>query len=454
MSSDINSQFQVYKEDPRIPCQYGVKCYQKNPQHHSKYKHPPKKEKVKQKTIITGIKRKKFVQSEKKARLETPQRKLQKVHESSERTVHKLSPSTERSSDNTNSDEDNNENYSVIPETLDKDITQIVTNSNCSPKSVENILISHIDVQKIIKDLFLVEMPTDFFQFYEFCKNVSKDNPLLALKSVGLKLVGPYDVLNGNLKNSETEDDKEKYLTHWRYYYDPPEFQTIIKCNDKEGLHFGYWRDDVIEKPTFVAKNQANVNCIFEPVAENIFGTIDIYLQSKVKSANPFEKTAVMRLHSHLKNFAKQHNISLEKNTMDMRSREKRVVARTFHRIGIVVPYDKKTQLGYRDLAATDNDLQKLLKQIEEAGNPDERKIPISKLDEIVRLATIAADECDFGTCLELGHDLFANGSNHVQTRALQMLSIAYTHLQRLQLLKILKAHLKNRKKGCELSII
>lgn len=100
------------------------------------------------------------------------------------------------------------------------------------------------------------------------------------------------------------------------------------------------------------------------------------------------------------------------------------------------------------------DDLQKLLKKIEEAGDSDEKKTPIAKLDEIIRLATIAADECDFGTCLELGHDLFSNGSIYFQNRALQMLSIAYTHLQRLQLLKILKAHLKNRKKGCELSVI
>lgn len=453
MSSDTNFQFQVYKNDPRVPCQYGIKCYQKNPQHLSKYKHPPKREKVKQKTIITGTKRKN--QNEKEAGLENPQRKLQKTHESSERNVHKLSPSPERSTDITNNDEDNNKNRSVKTKMLDKGITttQTPVNSNHSSQSVENISISDVDARRIIKDLFLVEMPTDFFQFFEFCKSVSKDSPLAALKSVGLKLVGPYDVLSGNLKNYESED-KEKYLIHWRYYYDPPEFQTVITCNDKEGLHFGYWRDDVAEKPIFVAKNQANVNCIFEPVAENIFGTVDIYLQSKVKSANPFQKTAIMRLHSNLKNFAKQHDITLEKNTADMRSREKRVVARTFHRIGIVVPYDKKTQLGYRDLAVTDNDLQKLLKQIEEAGDLNERKTSIAKLDEIVRLATIAADECDFGTCLELGHDLFSNGSIHVQSRAVQMLSIAYTHLQRLQLLKILEAHLKNRKKGCELSII
>lgn len=47
MSSDSEEiQFKVYNDDPRIPCQYGVKCYQKNSQHHNKYKHPPKKETV------------------------------------------------------------------------------------------------------------------------------------------------------------------------------------------------------------------------------------------------------------------------------------------------------------------------------------------------------------------------------------------------------------------------
>lgn len=102
---------------------------------------------------------------------------------------------------------------------------------------------------------------------------------------------------------------------------------------------------------------------------------------------------------------------------------------------------------------ATD-ELQKILKQIEEATTLDKKKASITQLDEIMRLATIAADECDFGTCLELGHDLFSNGSIHVQGRALQMLSIAYTHLQRPQLLEILKVHLKDRRKGCELSVI
>ena len=40
-----------------------------------------------------------------------------------------------------------------------------------------------------------------------------------------------------------------------------------------------------------------------------------------------------------------------------MQAREKQTVTRTFHRAGIVVPYNKKTQLGYRDLAVTDSEL-------------------------------------------------------------------------------------------------
>lgn len=83
------------------------------------------------------------------------------------------------------------------------------------------------DSEKIIKDLFLVEMPKDFFQFYDFCKSISKNDPLLVCKSAGLELVGPYDILSGKIKNLGSECDKEKYLIHWRYYYDPPEFQVF-----------------------------------------------------------------------------------------------------------------------------------------------------------------------------------------------------------------------------------
>lgn len=56
-----------------------------------------------------------------------------------------------------------------------------------------------------------------------------------------------------------------------------------------------------------------------------------------------------------LKSYAKEKQITLDKKTSDMEAREKKVVARTFHSAGIVVPYNKTTELGYRELIVTDS---------------------------------------------------------------------------------------------------
>lgn len=37
------------------------------------------------------------------------------------------------------------------------------------------------------------------------------------------------------------------------------------------------------------------------------------------------------------------------------KQRNRNIVARCFHKIGIVVPYDKETELGYRPLPMTDS---------------------------------------------------------------------------------------------------
>jgi len=178
----------------------------------------------KTKKIVTGVKRKHPIKNDKKAGLKSPQRKVQKTHEPSEGNLHKLSPSPER----TDVIIDNNENDNEKAEASNKKISLNEHNSLSSTQhnATENISISDVDAERIIMDLFLVKMPKDFFQFYEFCKSISKNDPLSACKSVRLKLVGPYDVLDGKIKIPSSEDNKEEYLTHWRYYYDPPEFQV------------------------------------------------------------------------------------------------------------------------------------------------------------------------------------------------------------------------------------
>lgn len=105
-----------------------------------------------------------------------------------------------------------------------------------------------------ISQLFLVgQMPREFFDFWYFCKKICPAQPrglifnsmlmilcyviglikqlwficLDAFLPVGLKLVGPYDVLAG-LMDEFDDNDVEKTVLHWRYYYDPPEFQVRL----------------------------------------------------------------------------------------------------------------------------------------------------------------------------------------------------------------------------------
>lgn len=42
-----------------------------------------------------------------------------------------------------------------------------------------------------------------------------------------IELVGPFQILDPTRKRDELKT-LEDYLTQWRFYYDPPEFQVIF----------------------------------------------------------------------------------------------------------------------------------------------------------------------------------------------------------------------------------
>ena len=71
------------------------------------------------------------------------------------------------------------------------------------------------------------------FHVHHFCIAAAFESEL------GLKLVGPFDVLAGKSRNCKR---KACYLRHWRYFYDPPEFLTVVKGDDESQFHFGYFR--------------------------------------------------------------------------------------------------------------------------------------------------------------------------------------------------------------------
>ena len=104
---------------------------------------------------------------------------------------------------------------------------------------------SPLDIKENIKQKFLVDMPEDFYHFWDFCKSENHHKPTEALmKSLGFQLVGAFDILAGRHKGAKANRFKKKpnFLLHWRYYLDPPEFQTVIKGDDKTQFHLGYFR--------------------------------------------------------------------------------------------------------------------------------------------------------------------------------------------------------------------
>ncbi|XP_066601812.1 histone PARylation factor 1 [Prorops nasuta] len=441
MEMEFNEQYKIYADDPRMPCQYGKKCYRKNPEHHKEYKHPPHRLQAKQKkkkTIVTGQKRKKIDiedNNSKKIKIDAPSDIID-----------------ESSSDSEYKEQDEKLKYEVSNSKKKEQAGSSKTVYDVQNEELHIITLPCLkNPAKVIEDLFLVKMPNDFYKFYEFCKSINSSEPHKAFKNVKLFLVGPYDILNE--RTDDLKLNKIACLRHWRYFYDPPEFQTVIKFDDKDGLHYGYWRDDPSELPVFVVKNKAMVNPVIEPVAENIFGAVYTYLGEKLEKTTPFERASLARTYNRLKEYARENNINLTEFSSKMQQRKKIVVAKTFFRIGIVVPYNKKTELGYRPLAVTEDQLKNMLNAIKKANDPDVKAGKLANLSEVIRLAVIASDECDFGTCLELGLNLFASGISEVQNTALRMLSIAYTNLQRPQFLEIAQEHLKSRQTGCDLAI-
>merc|ERR1711978_101355 len=74
---------------------------------------------------------------------------------------------------------------------------------------------SPLDIKENIRQKLLVEMPEDFFAFWNFCKERNPSNPADALSPAGLVLVGAYDIVSGKLKDSNNRIPSD-YLCHYR----------------------------------------------------------------------------------------------------------------------------------------------------------------------------------------------------------------------------------------------
>lgn len=288
--------------DARPACKYGEKCYRKSEEHLKKFRHPKKK----------------------------VENNRDDNDEKADRST--ASPVRERQSNKRCSNEASANEMQG-------------TSHRCElPESPEN-------VQQSIKQKFLVEMPQDFYDFWAFCESLNKHNPEDALQNLlGLHLVGPFDVVAGKLRNGSVKN-KDEFLRHWRYFYDPPEMLTVIRGNDQTMYHLGYFRDDPNEMPVFVASNTVTDGCKITKVAGNLFAAVSKEIAKALKECEDDELRAELRkLNGSLVEFAEQKGHSLSESS----KKRPKPQAPTFHGAGIVVPVDRKTEVGYRPLPLSD----------------------------------------------------------------------------------------------------
>jgi len=442
----------VERKDNRQDCRYGEGCYQKNPMHHEKFKHPEKEKKS---------------VSEDKENLEANKRPL--PSDSSEEDIDSKKLRTESvdsvdsresvtTDDNISQDssQDDEEKKEKNDEPQESTIEEVFEDDDMLPASPENI-------KENIKQKFLVEMPEDFYEFYEFCKGVNKTSPREALAAADLVLCGPYDVLGGRIP-SNAPRASPLYLRHYRYYYDPPEFQTVITSTDNSDnsklSHLGYFRDSPSEAPVFVAYNEAGVGPKITPLADNLFGAVYHLLAKRMDESDPFKRTKLAALQEKVKLYANRNiinhdskNMNLDSKTAGMKLRDRQKVSTTFHGAGLVVPYDKKNDVGYREIPESTASLKKIFKNIVEAESDDERIKAMDVLQELITNVQFANDEGDPGMGIELGLDAFSYGGSSLHNSILHLLQVGYELVNRDEFGSIISAHLAYRIKGSKVDM-
>ncbi|MCL4134379.1 UNVERIFIED_CONTAM: hypothetical protein GTU68_023123 [Idotea baltica] len=215
-------------------------------------------------------------------------------------------------------------------------------------------------------------MPQDFYDFWDFCKEICEEHPENALADIGLKLVGAFDLLSNKFKDYP-KPLLGQFLCHWRFYFDPPELQTVLVADENE-FHIGYFRDDPAEDPVFLASMSSLKPGIIQPLKEDLFSTVFSFAKSSSCPAKDNAKKE--KLLDKLKSFSDRKKYSLSETSARLKGRKKKVVAKGFHGAGIVVPLDKETDVGYREIPETNADLKRIMKKIDEAPSEEKKQDP------------------------------------------------------------------------------
>lgn len=255
--------------DAKPLCKYGEKCYRKNADHLADFHHPHKNSG----DSDNSRRSRSPIDSAPKSESTTLASDVNVVAESQEIGKHEKDSLASTVVKTASSVLEDLEDGYLQNKTTQQ---QKCFDSNTDASMLQEYKLLLSDRPEFIRQKFMVNMPDDFYKFFDFCETQNSLEPIQALQNFGLLLSGPYDVLSGKFDDLPPMEPS-KYLRHCRFFYDPPEFQTVLISQPdakRRGVHFGYWRDDPSLPAAgncLFAKNDEDAGCEVTIVADNIF---------------------------------------------------------------------------------------------------------------------------------------------------------------------------------------
>jgi len=291
------------------------------------------------------------------------------------------------------------------------------------------------------------------------------------LSAAGVTLLAPLRLLCGEVGGAALGPISD------RSTYDPPEFQPLLRLAEGGGgggggagggggggcevMTLGYWRDDPSQPtPTLSLgrpyPSRQGPGATFAPLEEtHLIDALLVQLR-RASAAPTLRATHAKRAAEALEARARAGGLTLRGDGADgggggggasaaaAAARKKCTVAPTTHKMGVVVPYDKATELGYRKLSLIGAELRTHLTKLEKADGPTHTALQAT-LDDVLNWAAIANDECDFGASLQLGLDIFNHSTVYARLAA-RTLGTAYTLLEREDYAEIARLHSQVRR--------
>lgn len=439
----------VYSPAPGKPmCRFGIQCTRKNPTHFEEENHPDDHPLFSQRPDVAGttgaigLKRNFTNMTE-----GLPKRLAVHARDSGASTLASEINPTE------------SESAAVMPMTSRAPPSNISVHELTTPLPTEY---TRDMWRPIMREAYLTPFDDDVFVLYELCVSLRPQEPLAALLAGGITPLAPFRLLTGEKSAASPLAD--------RGLHDAAEFQPLLQVGPVSAGHvLGYWRDDPDEPPSFVVERRPlptipapgvshfGPGVSYTVVAENLLAACRKRLSEEAKSGTLHSREAA-RLAECVAAAAEGAGLSLDaegESSQAAKTRKRAGLAggkpgakwvETSSKIGVVFPYDRENEIGYRRLHLMGKELRKLLARI--VSSPDaERAQHQSELDELINWSNISNDESDFGASLQLGSDLL-NHDLCFASAAAQQLTTAYSLLGRQPFAEIATQHAERRRQA------